>query len=176
MEPEALHTLENEVEALKEKVKSELNCDIPEDIEYLFSETAFFFQEEALENWRRSERFDELIDYILWNYAEGGGVDFWKQVLLDLRLKKDEDRAHKLLDGLYYGRASRFWVALKNYRKYPENHLSTAACSEAKGSVMAVLYEHAFLLENKPESEQNRDRVELVRNRIWEISNEQKST
>ncbi|MBU2985952.1 hypothetical protein KO528_11360 [Saccharophagus degradans] len=170
MEPDAVNTLEVEAEALKQKVINDLGENIPKDIEYLFNETAFFFLEEALANWRRSERYDELIEYILWNYKEKGGVEFWKQVLLDLRLKKDEDRAHKLLDGLYKGRSKRFWVAQKNFKKYPENHFSATACAQAKGEVMEVLYEHAFLLENKPEKEQNNERVQLVRQRIWEIS------
>ncbi|MBB1307812.1 hypothetical protein [Pseudoalteromonas sp. SR43-5] len=176
MEPEALNTLELEAENLKQKVKDDLGENIPKDIEYLFCETAFFFLDEALANWRRFERYDELIEYILWNYKEKGGVEFWKQVLLDLRLKKDEDRAHRLLDGLYAGRSKRFWDALKNFKKHPENHFSAATCAQAKGEVMEVLYEHAFLVENKPEAEQNTERVQLVRQRIWEISSEKRVT
>ena len=176
MEPKALNTLEIEAEALQEKVKSDLGGNIPKDIECLFSATSFFFLEQTLANWRRSERYDELIEYILWNYAERGGAEFWKQVLLDLRLKKDEKRAHRLLDGLYVGRSKRFWEALRNSKKHPENHFAVAACAQVKGEVMEVLYEHAFLLENTPEAEHDIELVQLVRQRIWEISSENRVT
>jgi hypothetical protein len=174
MEPEAVNNLVKEAERLREKIKEEAAGNFPQELEHLLDETSVFFQEEILANWRGAERFDELIDYILYEYAEVGGSELWQQVLLDLRLKNDEDRAHKLLDGLYHGRAERFWVALRNVKKHPKNHLGAATCLEAKGLVMAVLYEHAFLLENKPESKQNPERVALVRKRIWEVFGEQK--
>ena len=135
-----------------------------------------FFQKETLAEWRRQEKYDELIEYILYQYEENGGEEFWQQVLLDLRLKKDEERAHKLLNGLYPKRAEKFWVALKNYKKYPNNHFCAANVAKAKGEVMKVLYEHAFVLENKPEEDQNQELVKLVRKRIIEIYTEQKST
>ncbi len=176
MEPEAVNTLVEEAEILRERMREEIGPSVPRELEHLFSETSLFFQEEILSIWRKSARFDELIDYILYQHEEFGGAELWKQVLLDLRLKDDEDRGHRLLDGLYPGRAKKFWAALKNYKRYPDNHLSAAACAEAKGTVMSVLYEHAFLLENKPEQEKNAQRVSLVRTRIWEIVNEKEIT
>ena len=157
MEPDSVNRLVEEAEELRKEVLSCFSGDPPEKIKYLFGDTSFFFQEEALAEWRRQERFDELIEYILYQYEETGGEEFWQQVLLDLRLKKDEARAHKLLNGLYPARAEKYRIAVKNYKKHPENHFSAANCAKAKGEVMKVLYEHAFVLENKAEEEQNKE-------------------
>jgi len=102
--------------------------------------------------------------------------ELWQQVLLDLRLKKNDRLAHTLLNGLYPARAEKFWVALKNYQDNADNHFSAASYAKAKGEVMTVLYEHAFLLENKPKKEQNQELVNLVRSRITEINDEQQIT
>lgn len=176
MEPKFIHTLVVETENLREEVLSSFSGKPPEKIEYLFGNMSDFFQEEVLAEWLRQERFNDLIEYILYQHAESGGEVFWQQVLLDLRLKNDEARAHKLLDGLYPARADVFWAALKNHKKYPENHFSAANCAKAKGEVMKVLYEHAFVLENKSKEEQNQELVNLVRSRINAISNQQKIT
>jgi len=176
MEPESVNTLVDEAEKLKKEVLSSFSGKPPEKIEYLFGDMSDFFHEETLAEWRRQERFDELIEYILYQYKEAGGEEFWQLVLLDLRLKKDEIRAHKLLNGLYPARADAFWVALKNYKENPDNHFSASKCAKTKGEVMKVLYEHAFVLENKPNDEQNKELVNLVRSRINEIAHEQKTT
>lgn len=176
MEPESVNKLVDEADELRKQVLSEFSGKPPEKIEYLFGDMSSFFEEETLAEWRRQERFDELIEYILYQNEETGGEELWQSVLLDLRLKKDETRAHKLLNGLYPARAEAFWVALDNRKKYPENHFSVSNCAIAKGEVMKVLYEHAFVLENKPNEQQNKELVELVRSRINEIANEQKNT
>lgn len=176
MEPESVNALAEEAENMKAEVLQYFSGKPPERIRHLFGDMSFFFQEEVLAEWRKQERFDELIEYILYQYEEGGGEEFWQQVLLDLRLKKDEVRAHRLLDGLYPARAERFWMALQNYRKHPDNHFSAASCAKARGEVMSVLYEHAFLLENKPKEEQNDALISLVRSRISEIIGERKIT
>lgn len=80
MEPEAINTLVEEAEVLREKIRRELEGNVPKELEYLFNDTCEFFEEEVLANWRRAERHDELIDYILYQYPEDGGADFWKQV------------------------------------------------------------------------------------------------
>lgn len=79
-------------------------------------------------------------------------------------------RAHRLLDGLYPARAEKF-RALRNHRKYPDNHFAAASSAKTRGEMMKVLYEHAFLLENKPKEEQNDELVNLVRSRIMEMEN-----
>ena len=174
MEPDSLNTLAKESESLKEEVLASLSGKPPEKLAYLFCDTSYFFTDETLAEWRRQERYDELVEYILFNYEEGGEFHFWKQVLLDLRLRKDEIRAHTMLDGLYPGRLEKFKGALNKLKKHPENHFCIAAFYKAKGDVMDLLYEHAFLLENKPEQDQNRALVDMVRKRILDI--EQAST
>lgn len=175
MEPESVNKIAERAEQMRREVMQGFSGNPPELIEYLFGDRSFFFLEEALTEWRRQERFDDLIQYVLYQYADGGSDDFWQQLLLDLTLKNDEQRAHTLLDGLYEGRARKFRTALKNYRKHPDNHLSAAACAVAKGAAMKILYEHAFLLENKPEALQNKERIEMVRARIREILSEKSS-
>src|SRR5687768_7713762 len=105
MEPESVNKIANRAEEMRAEVLRSFSGKPPQLIEYIFGDTSFFFLEEALAEWRRQEKYDELIEYILHVYAESGGEELWQQVLLDLRLKKDEQRAHKLLDGLYPARA-----------------------------------------------------------------------
>ncbi|MCG8672617.1 MAG: hypothetical protein MI867_24660 [Pseudomonadales bacterium] len=169
MEPESINRLVKEAEEVKCSVRDRMGDNIALELSHLFDDTCYFFEEYVLGQWQLEKRFDELIDYILYLYADGGGNDFWKQILLDLRQGEDEDRGHKLLDGLYSGRLNQYKIARRNFKKNPNNHFSAAACAEAKGEVMKVLYEHAFLLENKPEHELNHERVALVRERIWLI-------
>lgn len=176
MEPAAVDLLEQEAERMKEELLQYFSGKPPERIEHLFSEASFFFQEEILGEWRKQGRYEELVDYILYQHEEAGGEELWQQVLLDLRLRNNEALAHKLLNGLYPARAEKFWVSLKNYKENPENHFSAAACAKAKGEAMKVLYEHAFLLENKPKAAQSQELINLVRSRITEINDEHQST
>ena len=171
MEPEAVNTLAEEAGKMKEEVLESLSGNPPDQIKYIFSDMSSFFQDEVISKWRIQERFDELIDYILYQHDEHGGENLWQQVLIDLRLKKDEVRGSKLLDGLYPGRVRLFWIALENYKKHPDNHFCAAAFDKAKGEVMKVLYEHSYLLENKVEKEQNLKLVEMTRTKINEIHN-----
>ncbi len=95
-------------------------------------------------------------------------------MLLDLRLKKDESRALRLLEGLYPGRAEKFWIKVKNAKKFSDNYLSAVGVAIAKGEVMKVLYEHAFILENKPEENRDEQKIQEVQNKINEILSEKK--
>ena len=176
MEPDAVNKLAEEAEDMKKEVLALFPGKLPSRIKHLFGDMSIFFDEEVISEWRRQERFDELIEYILYQYDERGGEEIWQQVLLDLRIKNDEIRANKLLDGLYLGRAELFWVALKNSNEHPDNHFSAANLAKARGEVMKVLYEQAFIAENKPEEEQDTTQVEKVRSKIQEILSGEKVT
>ncbi|WMS88923.1 hypothetical protein [Pleionea litopenaei] len=172
MESKAANTLVKEVEKLKKKAKADLSGNLPAALEHLFSEDSLFFDEEILTQWRRDERFDELIEYVSYQYDERGGEEFWKQVLLDLRLKKEEKKALKLLDGLLPGRMKLLKAAKKNLDKFPGNYLSETTYLVAKGEVLKVLYEYAFIIENKPAEQVNKSDSEKIKKKIQKILNE----
>ena len=171
MEPEVIDTWAKEAEDMNQETLRCFKGKPPKVIEYIFDTKSFFFQEEVLSEWRRQERYDELIEYILYQHEEHGGEKLWQQVLLDLRQKKDEKISFRLLEGLYLGRAKIFWIKLKNAKKYPDNYLCVVDVSIAKGEVMKVLYEHAFILENKPKKDRDERRIEKVRSHIKDILN-----
>lgn len=174
-EPEAINTLVAEAQSLKDEISGQFRGQIPSRIEGLFSDMSWFFQEQVLSEWRKAERFDELIDYILYQHEEHGGEELWSQVLLDLRLKKDEARAVRLLNGLFPARAENYWISFKNYKKHPDNHFCAADLAIRKADVMKVLYEHAFILENKKPENQDLQAIEEIRNKIWAIEKGRKS-
>jgi len=176
MEPESVNKLAEEAEDLRKDVLGLFNGNIPDKIKYLFGDTSFFFEEEIVAEWRRTERFEELVEYLLYQYEESGGEEICAQVLLDLRLKHNVKLAIKLLDGLCRIREEKFWIALKNYKKYPKNHFSKAALCKAKGILMSLLYEYAYILENRPIEQQDKELVESVKIRIDTVFNEQKIT
>ncbi|ABC28907.1 hypothetical protein HCH_02076 [Hahella chejuensis KCTC 2396] len=169
MEPQAVNTLVDEAESLQESVSGQLKGCIPDELKHLFKDTSLFFQEEILAQWRIQERYDELIDYILYQHEEHGGEDFWKQVLLDLRLKKDEVRAFRMLEGLLPKRLDRVKVCSKNLKKYPDNYLSAANLGVAKGEALKVLYEYAYILENKPADQIDKAKVKKVKGQIEKV-------
>jgi len=172
MESKAANTLVKEAEKLKKKAKADLSGNLPAALEHLFSENSLFFDEEILVQWRREERFDELIEYISYQYDERGGEEFWKQVLLDLRLKKEEKKALKLLDDLLPGRMKLLKAAKKSLDKFPSNYLSETTYFIAKGEVLKVLYEYAFIIENKPAEQVNKSDSEKIKKKIQKILNE----
>lgn len=149
MKPEAVDVLASEADQLKRDILNDLAGSPPAKMAHLFSDSSFFFQEEVLSKWREQGRFDEIIDCVLYQYDERGGEEFWKQVLLDLRLNEDYDRAFRLLDGLLPGRMEQYRAAAKSKKRFPSNYLSAANLSIATGEVMKVLYEYAYILENR---------------------------
>ena len=153
MEPKSLNTLVVESEKLKKTVQKNASKGILKDIEHLFSDNSFFFDQEVIANWRRENRFDELIDYIIYQYSDRGGEELWKQVLLDLRIIKDDQRCFRLLDGLLPGRKELLKVALKNEKKYPNNYLISAEVGICKGEVLKLYYEYAYIVENRAADE-----------------------
>jgi len=169
LEPQAVNTLVVEAESLKVSVLNQLNGSGARELKHLFNETSLFFQEEVLAQWRIQERYDELIDYILYQYEEHGGESFWSQVLLDLRLKKDEVRAIRMLEGLLPKRLEKVKVCSKNLKKYPNNYLSAASLGIAKGGALKVLYEYAYILENKPADQIEEVKVNKVKTLIEKV-------
>ncbi len=169
MEPQAVNTIVEEAESLKEAVSGSLKGRIPNELKHLFKETSLFFQEEVLAQWRSQERYDELVDYIIYQYEEHGGEQFWKQILLDLRLKKGEGSAFRMLEGLLPARLDRVKVCSKNLEKYPENYLSAASLGIAKGEALKVLYEYAYILENKPADQIDKAKVKKVKTQIEKV-------
>jgi hypothetical protein len=166
MEPVSVNTLVEESEELKRSVLEGLSGEIPSQLRHLFNETNMFFQDEVLSQWRNLERYDELIDYIVYQYGEQGGEDLWKQVLLDLRLNKDVDKAIRLLDGLLPGRMGLYKSASKNSKKFPNNYLSAVSLSVITGEVMKVLYEYAFLLENQSADMRDEAKIKYIKGLI----------
>lgn len=169
MEPAALNRIWKRAEEIRRELLAHFTGSPPDRIDALLGEMSSFCFDEAVAEWRAQERFDDLIDYILYQYADGGGDELWEQVLLDLRQKNDEDRGHRLLEGLYRGRIRKFKSAAENFRRNPTNHFSAAQYLISKGLVMKVLYEHAFLLENKRPDTQNAKLVKVVRKRIESV-------
>lgn len=174
-EPEAINTLVAEAQSLKDQISRLFKGQIPSRVEGVFSDMSRFFEEQVLSEWRKAERFDELIDYILYQHEEHGGDDLWPQVLLDLRQRRDEARAVKLLDGLFRARAENYWISFKNHKKHPDNHFCAADLAIRKADVMKVLYEHAFILENKKPENQDLQAIEEIRNKIWAIEKGRRS-
>ncbi|MEJ2743804.1 MAG: hypothetical protein P8176_15370 [Gammaproteobacteria bacterium] len=167
MEPDAVNTLADEVESYRLKTLKELPTS--SELRKLYSETSTLPRDEILGRWRLDERFDELVDYVIYQYEEGGGEFFWKQLLLDLRLKKDEGRAFRLLEGLLPKRLDKVKVCSKNLKKYPDNYLSAANLVIAKGEALKVLYEHAYILENKPADQIDKAKVKKVKTQIEKV-------
>ncbi len=169
MEPKAINTLVEEAELLKAKAKKEISNSLPESLQHLFSDNSEFFVDEVLAQWRREERFDELIEYVLYQYSERGGEVFWKQVLLDLRLKKDEERAIQMLEGLIPGRMELCMIAQKNVKRFPDNYLSAANLLIAKGEVLKVFYEMAYILENRSAREIDKKKIASIKSEVEKL-------
>ncbi len=149
MEPKAINSLVKEAEHLRVKARESISSGLSGELEHLFDEKTSFFDEEVLAKWRVQERYDELIDYILYQYAESGGEQLWKQVLLDLRLKKDDKKCFRMLDGLLVGRLDLLKVIQKSGKKFPENYLVSAEIAIRRGEVMKILYEYGYIVENR---------------------------
>lgn len=171
MEPKVLDTLAKESEDLKNKVLSELDGNIPEDIQHNFNDTSQYFSDQVLGSWRRQKRYDELIEYIHYQCETGGGEDFWKQVLIDLAIEKDEERALKLLRGLIPGRVAMYKAILKKKKQNPDNYMLDIGLASLVGHVMTVYSEYVFILENKPEESKDQKEIAKVKKEIKKILN-----
>ena len=175
MEPDSVNKILEESESLRKKVLGKLNDLPPEDIKYIFEEYSPFFEQQIFEKWREQERFDELIEYILYNYECDKGEEEWTQVLLDLRLKNDEIRAFKLLQGLIAGRSELFWEAVNRRSKKTKSLFLEMAIAEKKGNLVKVLYEYIFIVENKKEEDKDHFLIEKLHRQIKEVLDEIKT-
>lgn len=170
-EPKCVNKLSEQAEKLRDETASCFVGTLPAAVQSVFSDMSFFFHEQVAFQWLAECKYDDLIDYILYEYEETGGEELWGQLLLELRQNNEEDKADRLLDGLYPARSELLIETVQNLKKEPDNHFGIANVAKARGEVMKVLYEHAFLLENKPKEQQNDVLVNKVRDRIKYIMN-----
>jgi hypothetical protein len=169
MKLNAIDTLTVEAEALRLKTFERVTGELPDILQQLFGDASEFFSEEMITQWRLAGRFDELIDYIHYQYGDKNGDFLWKQILLDLRLIKDDLRAIRLLEGLVSGRMETLNAAKKNFKKFPNNYLAAATVCIAKAEVLKILYEVAFILENRPIHTIDKKKTEQVKNQILKV-------
>ena len=168
-EPQAVNTLTEEAESLRTAVKNCFQSETPDAVERWFGDSSRVFEDEVLARWRLHERFDELIEYIIYQHEEHGGEELWQQVLLDLRLKKDDQRAIRLICGLIPSRLERIKIHAKRLKTYPDNYLIEANLGIAKGEALKLLYEHAFILQNKPSHEIDTGETGRIRQQIRDV-------
>ena len=161
--------LAKEAEGLRLDTLAQLGEEPPRKIKHLFSDSSRFFKKEVIVNWRETKRFDDLIKYILYNYEDNGGEELWKQILIDLKLSKDEERAHSMLNGLAKGRISLLKIAVENFAKYPNNYLCELDVAVRRAEVLKLLNERAWIAENKQSEEKNMELVNEIRESIREI-------
>lgn len=91
-------------------------------------------------NWLQKEYLDELITYVLYNFARGGGFEWWDDIRRLLQEKKDIKRLHRLFRGLIPGRSDRYRIELKYAQKGFVGNMANAAV--AKGELLRVMYEY----------------------------------
>ena len=161
--------LAKEAEELRLDTLAQLGEEPPRKIKYLFSDSSRFFEKEVIVNWRETKRFDDLIEYILYNYEDNGGEELWKQILIDLKLSKDEERVHSMLNGLAKGRISLLKIAVENFAKHPNNYLCELDVAVRRAEVLKLLNERAWIAENKQSEEKNMELVNEIRESIREI-------
>lgn len=159
-EPPAVNTLVAEAQALRHTVLKELPSVQTSSIGSVFGENSELFEELVLDEWRLNERFAELVDVLIYR---AGLRDYWKQALIDLKLKGNEIEAMRLLDGLYDSRLKVFEGAAGAIARHPDNRFAAANFFRAKGEVMDVLYEQTFLAENKREEDKDQKVIAKVR-------------
>lgn len=170
MEPKAVNTLVKESENLRLKILNELNTPPPAEISHLFDETSQLFDKEIISSWRLEKRFDELIDYIIYMYGDYGGDEVWMQVLLDLRnFDGGDKKAMRLLEGLLKGRKRKYNSALKLAKKRPDSYFAQMSLAIHKGTLLKILYEYAYLLENKDEKLRDEKIIKSLKQKIESI-------
>jgi hypothetical protein len=76
-EPKALNTLTEESEELRSRMRSALPDGLPSEVESLFDEFSELFSELTINQWREEKRFDELIDYMVYQYDKFDGHKPW---------------------------------------------------------------------------------------------------
>lgn len=74
-----------------------------------------------------------------------------------------------MLEGLLPGRMELYKAAVTNRNKYPNNYLSAATLAIVKGEVIKVLYEYAFILENRPVDQIDKEKIKKIRGKMEKI-------
>ena len=169
MGPDAVNTAAREAEELRLSVAASLSEELPKSIQPTFGENSTLFDEVVIAQWRVSHRFEELVEYLLYMYAESGGDELWKQVLLDLRMRNEIALANKLLDGLFEGRLPAFKNAVRQLKKFPDNYICSLGVEKARGRLADVLYEQAYLAENVPSDAKDRERIAGIKDKLAAI-------
>lgn len=171
----AYNKIAEEAEELRFKVLKKMGVQPPEEVAFLFNEYSHYFEEIIFEKWREEKRFDELIDYVLYQYDHAGGEAVWSQVLFDLKLNNEEVRALKFLQSLIAGRSVLFWDSVNKRKNGEKNNIYTEiAIANNKGELTKVLFEYLYILENQKKDLQNKNIIQKLHNQIFEIINEEK--
>ena len=119
-------------EVLKEE--SGLESQLGRDLTYLEMTRV---QDDVLMKWIENKKYDDLINYILYQYECDDGFKWWKPVLYDLENIKDIKRIKKLLNGLLPCRLVRFKENLKYAKKEFVGNMANAI--EYKYKVLEIL-------------------------------------
>lgn len=156
MADDALETHASEVLAIVEAREMELGREL------IYLELSRI-DEEVTYSWLEQERFDELIEYILYQFEHGGGRELWNNLRMDLEAKKDISRLHRLFRGLIPGRVSRFWIELPQAKKGLVGNIANAAHHKGEAlGVMCEYYRVMYLLEQKDIAEKIQEDILLL--------------
>lgn len=170
-EPQALNTLIDESDKLKAQTRKLLPETIPAGIEFIFGDWSDYFTDQILCQWRENKRFDELVDYLIYQYDEFDGHKPWNQVLLDLRLNNKKSLAIRLLEGLLKKREKKLATTLAKLKNEPDNLNVQVALTIHKASVLSLLAEIEVLLLMEPVGEADKVQHGKLREKIQKIQN-----
>jgi len=170
-EPKAINDLALESENLKNQTRDSLPRELPIEIESLFGDWSNHFSDQVIFKWREDKRFDELIDYLLYQYQSFDGHAPWEQILLDLNMEKDKKRAIRLLEGLLKEREKILRSTLKKYKEDPENLGLQVALTIHKASVLKLLAEMEYSLCLKSQDDIDSELLNKLRKRIKKVQN-----
>jgi len=117
----------------------------------------------------KENRFDDLIDYIHYQYQDGGGEALIRELIASIKHKNETDKVFRLLDGLLPKRRAAYKAAKKHYKKNPDNYLSYAQCEIAKADVLKLLWEYSYTLVNRFDTTGYEDRIEDTKQEILSL-------
>jgi len=158
--------LENHTNQFVQKIRENLKDNSPPEVFDLLDKHPYVFERYIFEKWREERRIDDLIDYMKnsWTSMSVYSNDL-EQVLLDIRLNGDEEKARELLSSLYFRAAGSFWTKVANSHR-PEKSLPVAI---DRGKVALVLKEWVFLVNNVKPEDRNIPLIERLNHLTEEI-------
>jgi len=168
-ENDAVNTMAREMDELKEKVRLHLLANAPQEVKSAIGDSSRVLLDVVIGNWMKANRFDELIDYIHYQYQDGGGDVLIRELIASLKHNKETDKILSLLDGLLPSRRSAYRVAKKNYKKNPDNYLCYAQCEVAKGDILKLLFEYSMTLVNRLDTTGYEDKIEETKQEILKL-------